>query len=97
MKMQYWGILLLIRNQPSHKLYDIPQKLNNSHNYNYIDSNQDLDFNNKSCYNQRNFENERMPSEIKQLEKLKNKIKDIECKIQTISKSDYTKDFKYIK
>ena len=75
----------------------MPQKLNNSHNYNYIDTHQDFDYNNRSCYNPRNLDNERMPSEIKQLEKLKNKIKDLECKIQTISKNDHDRDFKYIK
>ena len=47
----------------------MPQKIN--HSYNYIETQNENDFNNRSTYNLRNLDKDRMPSEIKQLEKLK--------------------------
>jgi hypothetical protein len=73
----------------------MPQKMNQS--YNYTEPNQDYDYNNRSTNNIRNPDKDRMPSEIKQLEKLKNKIKDLECKISTISKPVEKHEYKYIK
>ena len=48
MRMQYWGKIFLYRNK-NHRDYDMPQKIN--HNHNYIETQNENDYNNRSAYN----------------------------------------------